>query len=137
MSWIIHFNFFDLCKKLCSILGLKRRKSSIQLISKHSKRPNINSSVMRPPFYNFRAKVIRGSAHCPSFCIWGVNGPSKVSYFQGLITLLVLRNQNVLRFDIPVNDIHCVHVLKRFSNLQYVIRRDLFAKFSLFYEFLI
>ena len=89
----------------------KRSGSSCQLKCQNSNSPNIDLWVVVVSFQHFRRKVIQSSTKCsPSwFCD---HWPSEVCKFYRII-----RNKNILRFNISMYDMTRVKVSKTLTYL--------------------
>ncbi len=115
----VFFDFF-----FADVVGLnqliaKRPKSVDKLINQHSNTPDINPVVvLMRPLNHFRCKIIQSAAVSLSFRVDLVYkvGPTKICEFQKTVSI----DQNILRFDISVNNVLLVDVGQSLDDLLYV-----------------
>ncbi len=94
-------------------LGFERRAADNQFISEHSQAPNVNGGVVFPPGNHFRGQVVQRAAQCFAPRGGRVHRPPKIGdFYQAPVA-----DQQILRFDVPVDNVFAVAVVQGVGKL--------------------
>ena len=91
----------NILEQLFLLIRGKRSPLIHKLISQDTQTPIIDFIVKRFVLDNLWTKIVRSAAKSLSVSGCGLDGPAEVAEPQSV----VFRNQNVFRFDIPMNDV--------------------------------
>lgn len=119
--WVIEIEFSDFPDHILAIVTVREGcKPSSKLIGEHSQTPEIQPEVIIFLEGNFWAYVIRSTTIGPSPLGWisHMNRPPKISHLDFIIN----GQENIFRFDIPMNDLMGMSVLKSLDHLVNVMR---------------
>ena len=102
------------------VLGLKGRLPSEELVAENPETPDIHPLVVSIALDHLGWDVVWGSAEGLAQHVWGIDCPSEIADLDR-----AERVQQILRFDITMNNILRVHVDQGLGYLLYVVRRSL------------
>lgn len=114
-------NYFG---KIFSLLYVEGNSTTDQFISHYSNVPDINFVIVLFIFDNLRTRIQRSSTNTISQLL-SVNGPSKITNFCHLVM-----DQNILGFQVPMDDLVVVKKLGGLADLPYVLFCLFFRKLS-------
>lgn len=114
----------DLAKVITmSFLG-KGRLNCKHFIHENSHAPTVNLIIVVVPLSHFRRDVVEGAAESAALLI-SFDGPPEVGDFE-----VVTQTDDVLRFEVPMNDSVPVQILYSGENLLDVVGSFVFRKGS-------
>jgi hypothetical protein len=118
------------------IFGLKWRRSTRQFIKQYPDGPNINPLIIAASLNNLRRHIVNSPTKSlplteisKNLLDRRISRPAKVTHLDHFVL-----NENILRLDVPVDDVLVVHVLERRYALFSVVGCLLFAEFNLCYS---
>lgn len=100
-------------------LRLERRVADQKLVHQDPKAPDVDPLVVLFPFNHFGGQVVQRPAECLSARRRGVDGPAEISNLQ----LSPRPKQQILRLNVPVNNVLFVAIPEGRRHFQNELRR--------------